>query len=59
MEESVQKQTHLAKAWLLAKAGEREASERILEELKDFPFPRDYQGASVRIIGATRELLKG
>lgn len=58
MEESVQKQTHLAKAWLLAKAGEKEASERILEELKDFPFPWDYQGSSVRIIDATRELLK-
>lgn len=58
MEESVQKQTHLAKAWLLAKAGEKEASERMLAELETFTFPRDYQGASVRIIRATRELLK-
>ena len=59
MEESVQKQILLAKAWLLAKSGKRKASEYILNELEDFTFPRDYQGSSVRIIRATRELLKG
>lgn len=57
MEESVQKQIQLAKAWLLAKAGVKAESVRILEELKAFTFPRDYIGASTRIIRATRDVL--
>ena len=58
MEESVKKQTELAKAWILAKQGDLKESKALLSVLRNTTFPRDYQGTSQLIIEATEAALQ-